>query len=237
MSKKGSIRLLQRKDFEKQSHFGGPLVSWKPTSQGEGGLYNPRGFSCLRVVLTKEVDEEQVGLYDQVMLVEDPGAIIVCTAGEKVGFVQSFRMVGERLPIGEDKYVSGLNKRALWGELLSFLGQDKWELPRGIAPVSGTDPIQSALAIAKQEALEEAGWQMKSAEVIGKINTNPTFFAHSQYVVRGFLEAQQEQAPEDLEIIGNVKFFTPTEIRDEVTAGTINDGLSLSALAIAGISF
>jgi hypothetical protein len=172
MNPKGRVRLLDAADPHRQNHFGKELIGWKPISQGEGGLFNPIGFACLRVVVQKEVSNEMVDLYDQPLVVEDPGAVIVCQAGEKIGFVQSFRMVGERVSVDGGTYVASLNEGKRWTDLLNSLGQEKWELPRGVAPVGNADPAQAVLAIARQEALEEAGFVLKNVRVAGRINTN-----------------------------------------------------------------
>lgn len=54
--KKGGIQLLEDEHYNQLNPWGKPVVSWKTNSQGLGGLYNPRGYAMLRVVLTKLMD-------------------------------------------------------------------------------------------------------------------------------------------------------------------------------------
>jgi 8-oxo-dGTP pyrophosphatase MutT (NUDIX family) len=235
---RGAVRFLEPQDYTRCNHFGNELVSWKSISQSGYGLFNPLGFACLRVVMQKEeADGSLVDLYDRPLFIDDLGAVVLCQNGEKIGFVQSFRIVGERISITGSGYVAALDAERRWVELLASLGEEKWELPRGIAPVDNTDPIQAALAVAHQEALEEGGFELAEAKVIGQINVDPTFFAHPLYVVSAQLKAQQRPHAEESEFIGPASFFSPDQIRELVNAGSIDDAMSISALALAGIHF
>jgi hypothetical protein len=49
--------------------------------------------------------------------------------------------------------------------------------------------------------------------------------------------AQRDARPEPLEIIGKTRLFSAREIRRMVRDGELDDGLTLSALAIAGFHF
>lgn len=228
----GSLRLLSKKDLET------PVVGWKSTVAGEGGLINPKGWAMLRVVVQKILDGRAVDLYDQPIFVENPGAIVVCRADRKVGLVQNFRFVGKRILEAGGDYVRRLDKEHRWEELLETLGAWKWELPRGLANFLGSPKLeQFVLAAANAEALEEAGYLLADAKIIGTINVNPTFFVHSQYVVQGKIVAKREARPEPSEIIGKIRLFSAREIRRMVKNNELDDGLTLAALAIAGFHF
>lgn len=240
----GAVRLLTKDDFAKKDSKGASLVGWQPTCLGEGGLVNLRGYALLRVVVQKMVEPipTPMDLYDQPMLVENVGSIVVPLLPDgRVGLIESYRMVGERLLAADPNYVARLDAEGKWAELLRTLGAWKWEVPRGIPPVKvpGTFAIEADLAraAAKLEALEEAGWTLGDLEVVGRVNTNPTFFTHAQYVVRGTVVGQGEQQPEKLEMIGRVRFFSPERIRTMVQSGGLDDGMTKAALADAGFRY
>lgn len=238
MEKTGGIRLLTENDDGKINAFGKPLIGWLPTSQGFDSLINPHGFAKLRVIVQTKIEKRMEDLYDQPVIIENPGSIVICMANGKFGFVENFRMVGERLPTkNPNKYVKEINNDKRWKELLASLGTNKWELPRGIAVTNETDLNKLALACAKIEASEEAGFEISDAKIIGKVNANSTFFPHSQYIVSAMIDTIGEQKPEKLETIGKIKLFSKKEIRKMVNNGELDDGMSLSTLAIAGINF
>lgn len=228
----GAVRLFIKGDFE------AALVGWKPTSQGEGGLFNPRGFAAIRVVVQRFIDDElKKDLYDQPLIVESPGAVVVCQAGMKVGLVENYRFVGERILDVGVEYIARLNTEERWIDLLDSLGAWKWELPRGIAPGEGKSLEEIVIAAARTEALDEAGFTLDRVRIAGRVNVNFTFFPHAQYVIHGRIVGVKEQNPEDLEIIGKTHLFSGEELRRMVGTGEFDDGLGLAALAIAGFHF
>lgn len=234
----GSVRLLTKEDFEKQNAFGKPLVGWRPTSQGEGGLYNQAGWSMLRVVVQKIADGQPLDLYDQPMLVLSAGAGVVCQAGNKVGLVQNYRFVSPRILEAGREYVKRLNEENRWEELMASLGEWKWELPRGLSPLTGeADLAKFVLATAKVEAAEEAGFTLKDARIVGTVNMDTTFYPHPQYVVHGRVVAAGQKKAEDLEIIGQTRLFTGEQIREMATRGEIDDGWVFAGLGLAGFRF
>lgn len=241
--REGAVRLLKAEDLGKgkSNAFGDPLVGWKSTSLGEGGLYNPRAFAMLRVVVRKLVEGELADLYDQPMLVENLGSIVVAQTGKKVGLVQIYRMVGERIMQAEPNYVARLDQEGRWDELFDSLGAWRWEVPRGIplTKVVNADQLTSdyelALAAAKLEAFEEAGYTLQDVRIVGRVNTNPTFFAHAQWVAHGTVVKAGANQPEDLEIIGKARFFMISELHDLAARGEFDDGLTMSALWLAGL--
>lgn len=241
--KAGNVRLLEHEDFSRVSYHKDAeknpksLVGWQPASQGEGSLANLMGFALMRVIVQKVIDGKLEDLYDQPILVENTGAVVVPVVGDKIGLIQNYRFVGERIQTADPSYVKSLNDEQKWGELAAALGAWRWELPAGISPLQGGKSLEEVvLAAAKLEASEEAGFVIVNARIIGKVNFNPTFFAHAQYVVMGEIASRGEQSIEDEEIIGGVNLFSPAEIRGLIEDGDLDDGRSLSSLALAGIA-
>lgn len=242
--KDGGVRLLTEDDRQegRKNAFDKPLIGWQPAKNALG-LVNPRAFACLWVVVQKLVGSRLGDLYEQPMLFENPGSIVVCRTGSRVALVKSWRNVGERLNPKDPNYVGNVDAEGMWGQVTNGLGMWRWELPRGIPPVDTDVSIESiAIKAAKLEALEEAGCKLTKARVAGRLNTNPTFFAHAQYVVDAKIESRGEQNPEELENIGATRLFTAAEIRQLANGGEIDgvgfdDGMTLGALALAGFHF
>ena len=181
-------------------------------------------------------------LYDQPLIVENPGSIVIATHEEKVGLIQNFRFVGDRiLPDAGNEYIKMLQKEKLWGKLIGSLGHWTWEAPRGLTPPK-TDQDSDltfnnfVLKTAKLEALEEAGLEIKNARLAGMVNINSTFFAHPQYVVRAEIESIGKNKNEDLEMIGALRLFTRQQLRELNDNGDFDDGMTLAGLALSGIS-
>ncbi|MFA5324027.1 MAG: hypothetical protein WC373_15245 [Smithella sp.] len=241
MSKDGRVVLLAPEHFGATNSWGQPVVGWVPNSQGIGGLHNPRGYGLVRVVLQKLVDGAMQFLYDQPIIVENAGSIVLAQLGDRVGLVQNFRMVGDRLlPDAGAEYIKRLQEERLWSKLLETLGRWHWEAPRGLAPSSKRDDedFESfVLRTAKLEALEEAGLGIEKARIVGRVNANPTFFPHAQYVVHAQIASVGDAVPENLEIIGNMHLFTRQELRRLNDAGEFDDGLTLAALALCEFVF
>lgn len=228
--KVGAVRQFNATDANTAIH------SWR--TAGYDSLVNPKGWAAIHVVVQKfaagEVSPRD--LYDQLLIVENPGAVVVCSAGDKVGLVQNFRFTGDRL-LTDAGYVKKLADEGRFEEVLASLGCYQWELPRGLAPVQTTDeayPAAYILAAAKMESAEEAGFEIANARVIGRVNPNTTFFAHAQYVVAADFVDKRENRPEELEMLGKAHLFAPAELNALITGGELTDGLTLSALRIAG---
>jgi 8-oxo-dGTP pyrophosphatase MutT (NUDIX family) len=240
-SKQGRLTLLDESHFGQKNPWEQDVVGWQPNSQGFGGLHNPRGFAMLRVVVEKDMDGQMRPLYDQPIIVENPGAIVIAQLGDKIGLIQSYRMVGPRLP--EDagsEYIRRLDEEKLWSELAESLGQPMWEAPRGLIPAEGKTEDECLedciIRTAKLEALQEAGLTIGEARIVGQVNANPTFFPHAQYIVQAKIESIGEAQHEDLEIIGAMRLFTVEELRELNSRGEFNDALSLAGLALCGIA-
>ena len=233
----GAARLFSEVDQ------GQPFHGWLPLGADlHQGLANPKGWAALHIVVQKLIETdseiERKDLYDQILIVENPGAVVVARHGDRVGMVQSFRFTGERLLTADPGYVSALANDGRFEELLTTLGRWQWELPKGLNPRDeSTDLERLILNTAKLEAEQEAGYTIENARIAGRINANPTFFAHAQYAVVADIRTVGENNPEELEMIGKVKLFTASEIRKLTSEGEFEDGLSLAALAIAGFNF
>lgn len=228
----GAVRLLAESDLVTS------VVGWKPGTQGVGSLVNPKGWALLRVVVQKVVEGQLKDLYDQPLIVENPGSIVVCTAGDKVGLVQNYRFTGNRILEAGADYVKRLNEEGRWDELLETLGEWQWELPRGLSQVNKeTNLYKFVLDTAKAEALEESGFTIANARIAGMVNANTTFFAHSQYVVAADIISKGENKPESLEILGRTQMFSAREIRRMTDTLLLQDGLTFASLALAGFHF
>ena len=236
--KDAGAELLEEKHFAMINPWGKPVVGWKENSQGTGGIHNPMGFALARIVLWKIMNGVKAHLYDQPIIVENAGSIVIAELDGKIGLVRNFRMVGERLlPDAASNYIRQLQEGSLWRKLIETLGQWHWEAPRGLAPVRKEDESTEAFIIrtAKLEAVEEAGFKIEEARIAGRVNANPTFFAHSQYVVHAKITAMGKAMPENLEIIKGSKLFSIDEIRKLVETGEFDDGLTLAGMALCGM--
>ncbi len=236
----GGMVLLEEPHFDQMNPWGQPVVGWLPTSQGVGGIQNHRGWAMLRTVLWK-LDEggNPIPLYDQPVIVEKPGAIVIATVGDRIGLIQSYRMVAERLmPESGNDYIRRLQSEERWGELVESTGKWMWEAPRGLIDGDPKEMDAEAFVIksAKLEAAEEAGFRLKGARLVGRVNVNPTFYLHSQWVVHAEIESVGDARPENLEIIGDKRLFTMDDLRAASIDGTFDDGLTLAGMALCGMS-
>ncbi len=229
----GSARLLTADDLSAS------FVGWRSPPVGTGGIVNTKfGAAVLRVVVQKLVEGRLKDLYDQPIMVENPGAIVVCQAGDRVGLVQNYRFVGERLIDAGAGYVKWLHDEGRFEALLATLGRWCWELPRGLSPKYNADDIRDfVLATAKAEALEESGLRLSGVRIAGRVNANSTFYAHAQYVVHGKVVGKGDNRPEAAEMLGATKLFSAPEIRLLVDRGELDDGLTLAALAVCEFHF
>ena len=245
-------------DYGAMNAFGKPLVGWKrngiedPGPVQLDGFVNEMGFALMHVVNQKAAGDTWQDLYDQFVLFENPGAIVVCTDGDgRVGLIQNFRLVGDRLQevmerlrnpatgqIDFSGYVKTLRDKQMFGQALAALGEYVWELPRGLAPAGEAADIAAFIKkVAAIEAKEEGGFDIAEACLRGKVNANTTFFPHAQYVAEGTIVARGANRPEDLEQIGKVKMFTPERLRQMADTDAFYDGLSLACLAKVGYRF
>jgi hypothetical protein len=93
----GGITLLHQDHFTQDNPWNKPVVGWVPTSQGVGGLMNPMGWAMIRGVLWKrDGTAPAIPLYDQPVIVEKPGAIVIARMGDRIGMVKQRRMTMPR---------------------------------------------------------------------------------------------------------------------------------------------
>ena len=243
--KKGGAALLESFHNFLKNPWGHPVVGWKPTSEGEGWSNTKAGFATMRVVLWKALEGGKQWLYDQFVIIENPGVIVIPTM-EVNGTVyilctNNYRMIGPRF-INVPDYINHIESNGLWGEVIESLGQSNWETPRGIAPQhllqgdgDNVNITEHILKTAKLEALEEAGAVVTNVTIVGEVYINPTFFPHPQYVARANVIQTGEASPENLEIIGGKKFFSLQQLADMVKSGEFTDGPTLAAIAMCGL--
>ena len=250
-------RPLRLRQFT-QDDFGTKLHGWRQhglkTADGKpvDAAVNDMGFAAVHVVNQKADGVGWKDQYDQFVLFENPGAIVVCTdAAGRVGLVPNFRLVGdrpssalERLKNPETgkydyaRYVKTLREQGLFQEVLDTLGEHVWELPRGLAPAAeAADLAAFVRKVAAIEAKEEAGLELADVRLRGKVNANTTFYPHAQFVVSATVVGAGASRPEERESIGKLKMFTPEELRRMADKDELFDGLTLACLAKAGYRF
>lgn len=238
--KDGGVALLDWQHFAMDNGNGKPFLGWLPASEGVGGLVNKNGWAALRTALWKLADGKAKWLYDQFMLVENPGAVVIAHDKlNRVALTRCFRMTGERLIRNAgSSYIRMLQEEQHWKELFESLGEWKWEAPRGLVSDETVEDWRNfVIRSAKIEAKEEAGLEISDARLAGRINPNSTFFAHPQWVVNARIRAIGYAQPEDLEILGKTQLFSLEQLREMADSGELDDGLTLGGLALCGISF
>ena len=250
-------RPLRQRPFT-EADIGTKLQGWRQEGlEGKSGdrihgFVNPMGFGLVHVVNQKNADGKLSDLYDQFVLIENPGAMVVCTdAAGRVGLVPNFRLVGDRPKEILERlknpatgaydyaaYMRVLRDKRLIEDVLASLGEHVWELPRGLAPAGEAADIAAFVRkVAAIEAKEEAGFDVADVRLRGKVNANTTFFPHAQYVVSATIVGVGASKPEALESIGKVKMFTPEQLRRMADADELFDGLTLACLAKVGYRF
>lgn len=234
-SREAGAVLLSEEHRHLTNPWGNPVVGWQPTSQGEGWV-NTRGWGINRIVLWKLVEGVKTLLYDQPVVVENLGVIIILRDREgRVGLVRNFRMTNAQRFDNGSTYVRRIQDEERWAEVVEGLGEWSWEAPQGLATVADGPLEQVAYAVAKRESRQEAGVELGEIRVLGPVNTNPTFFIHPQQVVEAQVIGVGDAEPEHLEILGNLQFFTPTQVRELHQKGELTNSLTLSALWLAGV--
>lgn len=234
--KTAGIEILTKEHFSNQRKPKEKVeIGWEKVDGAARSFANLKGWACVWGVLWKVVGEVKKLLYEQPMLFENPGAIVLLKKGEKFGLVQNYRMVGERLSVPKkwDKgYIAYLTTNKLWEKLFHTLGKWTWEAPMGLQKdFDETKGLEAIVRdIAEKEALEEAGCKIGDIEILGQIVDKPTFVAHGQYCVVGNVVEESEQKAEDLEIIGKIHFFSMSEIIELWRKGDFVDGRTMSAL-------
>jgi 8-oxo-dGTP pyrophosphatase MutT (NUDIX family) len=246
------LRLFTEPDVGAKHHGWRQHGMRTPEGARIDGAINDMGFGLMHVVNQKAADGVWKDQYDQYVLFENPGAIVVCTdAAGRVGLVPNFRLVGDRpedtmLHLRNSKtgaydyaaYVKTLREKGLFQSVLDTLGQHVWELPRGLAPAGETADLAAFIKkVAAIEAKEEAGLELADIRLRGKVNANTTFFPHAQFVVSATIVGAGASKPEERESIGKLRMFAPEELRRMSDQDELFDGLTLACLAKAGYRF
>ncbi|WP_072343035.1 NUDIX hydrolase [Actinomyces urinae] len=108
------------------------------------------------------------------------------------------------------------------------VGRELWELPRGMAEVSDTDPVATAL----RELHEETGISAKAGEFLGMVFPDSGFLASEVAVV--LVEVAGEDVARDA-CDGEVQaqdWFSRGQLGEMIREGELRDSISLSALAV-----
>ena len=111
------------------------------------------------------------------------------------------------------------------------LGELIWELPRGFGEGDPTD-AQQAVRDGRRELLEESGYHATEAEVIGEFVLDTTFYPSRLAVVRCRVSEHNPSAETDGEVEEH-RWVSVSDLGTLMSNGTIRDGASLAALAIA----
>lgn len=112
------------------------------------------------------------------------------------------------------------------------LGDLIWELPRGFGEGDPADSRQAERDAAR-ELLEETGYAAARTTFLGEFVLDTTFYPSRLAVVRCEVTDRVPSADTDGEVETHA-WFPVAQLRELVGAGTIRDGASLSALAVAG---
>lgn len=107
------------------------------------------------------------------------------------------------------------------------IGRWQWGLPRGFAV--SDDP----LATARAELREELGVaEPASITIIGSFTPDSGIRASSTFVVHAAVDEPSEQ-PEDQKEVAEIRWVGPDTLDGMIRSGELDDGMTLSALAIA----
>ncbi|MBU6447407.1 NUDIX domain-containing protein [Patescibacteria group bacterium] len=177
-------------------------------------------------------DNHGNALYDQPLMVENQGAVIVALDSRgRIGMVRVFRPVA--------KHIDTFNPRAFYDQYMwehawderegmEFFGRFSWELPGGMHKDGDSSHQQTA----EREATEELGVHMRWCEYLGMIIPNTTFMATPQPVYLGRVHEGRGSSPthQDEEGIAKVGWFSRKELDMAIADGSIFDAITMAAL-------
>ncbi len=249
----GGIRLLTEKDLQPGvlNMNGQSLIGWEESTFSPDAHINPiYGGLLARAIVQKAYPEGhpqagQLGdLYDQFMFFQDRAIIVVARDQRgRVALVQNWRNTGKR-PGRKPKILRDFDKKQLGPKLVARLGETHWEVPRGMP--DGIGRVRSlkefARKAARLETSQESGYRIENIQILGEPIQDTTWFPYGQMVVSGTIVGRRgRQRPEDMEIIGQSRLFTPRQLSQIFRRGkTFNgvgsrDGMSLMAFSLAGV--
>ncbi|MDO5048594.1 MAG: NUDIX hydrolase [Actinomycetaceae bacterium] len=104
-----------------------------------------------------------------------------------------------------------------------------WELPRGMAELADSGPVQTAL----RELHEETGIRAESGEYLGMIFPDSGFLTSEIAVVRVIIDREDVTLDARDGEIDDQRWFSEGELGRLIAQGELRDAISLAALAVA----
>lgn len=163
-------------------------------------VYESRDGMDVRLETAPRVDSHGTPyLHHRLVVAEGrTGAVVVATSNDRIVLVRSNR---------------------------ASLGDDLWELPRGL----GHSPDRDAIATGERELLEETGFRPAESALIGAFVTDTGIFPQRVAAIHCVVDDHARASHIDGEA-EEVCWFTNAEVMSMVERGVICDALSLAAL-------
>jgi 8-oxo-dGTP pyrophosphatase MutT (NUDIX family) len=177
-------------------------------------------------------NDEGKGIYDQPVIIENRGAIVVVLNEKKeFGLVRVFRPVA--------KSFADFDSRAFQQALLdgtadmSLLGAPSLEIPRGM-PTKGDASVAHTAA---REGSEETGKLLRWPVKIGNLVWNTTFAPNDTDIYISQIDSKSTRAlpPDVNEKIFGVEYFPWSDVKEKIASGEIFCGMTKAALFQADI--
>lgn len=221
----------------------GAIIGWGESDQCYGKV-NPKGWASIFGMVWREGDDGQPEyLYDQPLIIENEGVIVVLRHedGQRLLFSEVFRPIGERIAILRfKKYVRKLEARNWWPALFGSLGRWQFECPMGLIESEDLeghdgDIQQIVIAAAVREARAEVGAEITNARIVGRLTPTTTFIPHASWVVEATVTSLQGQVPEKEELVRPPQWVNRSQLSQLSMEGAIWDARTIAALSFAGI--
>ncbi|MFD8596159.1 NUDIX hydrolase [Kitasatospora sp. NPDC059646] len=107
------------------------------------------------------------------------------------------------------------------------LGRPQWGLPRGFS--QSPDPLVTARA----ELHEELGCPEAEFRLLGTMTPDSGLLGTTVAVVHAAVPAVPDSAPLDSDEVTGTRWLSPPDLRRWITAGDLDDGMTLAALTLA----
>lgn len=161
-------------------------------------------------------------LFDQPLVCEKGGGVILIVKENKVGLIKVWRPVVK----SQKEWSKG------WPVIdLENVGKEVWECPRGFGSFGDKDGVETAMREGQEETLSV----LRPITILGEASSNTASDPHmTTYVmaeVNELVKLSGEVDPNE-GIVKKLTFFTLDEIRSMVASGEIVDQFTLSALAL-----
>ncbi|MBE3598040.1 MAG: NUDIX hydrolase [Limnochordaceae bacterium] len=101
-----------------------------------------------------------------------------------------------------------------------------WEIPAGTL-----EPGEAPMQAARRELEEETGWQAGSLEELAAFYLAPGYSSERMHLIRAQDLRPGRRHLDAGEVIGEVRWFTPRELREMARNGMLSDAKTLAALA------